>query len=219
MKRTRQAAGCAILILSLGLLVWSAWPPARTTQVIKITGEQFQKKRAGSSGSFEPLQLQVNWPSWIQAGRLAEIELIIEAQGILSAAAQPSEGSYPITQMIEARLELPGVQTAPNGVINRALTRDAPMDYHWQVRPLAKGHYPGSLWLHLTSINENAQGAPQHDLLSVQRLEIRADDLFGLTAYLTQILAVMGIILGLGLCSDVVYDWYVLKTDKRSEQK
>ena len=119
----------------------------------------------------------------------------------------PDISSDPAKPIIEARLDLSGVEIAPNEIISQVFPLTTPVEFHWQVRPPVSGRYPGAIWLHEIGLAENGQGTPEQRLVAIQAIEIRAVGFLGLNAYIAQILAILGIILGIGLSLDMFYEW------------
>ena len=213
MKNFRQAAGFVILVVSLSMLVWAAWPFSEAEQVVELTGDLIQKIGATTAPQIERLTLRTTWPVRLQVGRTAEIDVRL-------LAVQPNiaqETIMPLEGVIEARLELPGFQFAPDGIIRQAFTPATPVEFHWQVRPLVSGRYRGAVWLHRVEPPESGQESSLRHLISVRPVEIQALMLLGFNAYTAQLIGILGVILGAALCVDALFEWVSRKKKKRSK--
>lgn len=217
MKRLRQAVGLAILLFSLGLLVWAVWPSSVVERIVQLPGRQIQNSSDELLSPSAIYKLHTKWPGRMQAGSVAEIEVRLSAVDT-PISLPASIDSNPGKPIIEARLDLPGVEAAPDGIISQVLPMTTPVDFHWQVRPPVSGRYQGDIWLHEVGLAENGQGIPGRRLVALQSIEIRAVEFLGLNAYFAQILAIFGIILGIGLSVDLFYEWYMMYIKKRSKQ-
>mgnify|MGYP001768946074 CR=1 FL=1 len=170
--------GSSLLIAAGICLAWSAWPAPSRMRATNLPG-------------LESAALQVNWPGWLPAGRSGWVRLrIAPPEGF--QPVDPSDTPGQSWQAIEARLELPGVLAAPQGVIRQAWLPDRSLEFSWQIRPPVAGDYTGSIWLHLLD-------AENRRLLAVQEITIQATTLAGVAFYPAQVFGAVGGFLGVAL--------------------
>lgn len=180
------------LVIAAGIcLAWSAWPATSHLRATNLPG-------------LESALLQVNWPRWLPAGRSGWVRLrIAPPEGFQPVGPRNSPGQS--RQAIEARLELPGVLAAPQGIIRQAWLPDQALEFSWQVRPPITGDYPGSIWLHLLE-------AETRRLLAVQEITIQATTLAGFAFYPAQVFGVVGGFVGVAILGVAL--WPVLFKQK-----
>jgi hypothetical protein len=178
----------SILLIAAGIcLAWSAWPAPKRLRATNLPG-------------LSSAALQVNWPGWLPVGRSGWVRLKIAPSEVFQPVAPPAFPGQS-RQVVEARLELPGVFAAPQGIIRQAWLPDQSLEFSWQVQPPLAGEYSGSIWLHLLE-------AENRRLLAVQEITIQATTLAGFAFYPAQVFGAVGGVLGVALLSVAL--WPVL---------
>jgi hypothetical protein len=170
--------GSSLMVVAGICLAWSAWPAPIRLRATNLPG-------------LDSATLQVTWPGWLPAGRSGWVRLRISPSESFQQAAPPNPPGQS-QQAVEARLELPGVLAAPQGIIRQAWLPDQSLEFFWQVRPPVAGDYTGSIWLHLLE-------AENRRLLAVQEITIQASSLAGLAFYPAQVFGAVGGVLGAAL--------------------
>ncbi len=174
-------------------------------------------------------RLNLEWPAAIRAGDADVVKLTLEvdAEGDLQATAEFSGHDIrsEIVQIpdlydthrvfAEARLEMAGVEVAPNDLISQPLERGQKVAFYWSVRPSEVGDYRGVIWFYLRFVP--LDGSPEtRRPVTVQPIEIRAVDLLGLSGAPARILGGIGALLGSVFGLDNVIPW-VWKRFKKKE--
>ena len=100
--------------------------------------------------------------------------------------------------MVEARLELSGMQIIPQGELIEPLIPGQSVHLSWSIRSPENGTYGGMVWIHLRLI-PRAGGMENRIPLTAQRITIHAGDILGLGGAEARSLSVVGLALGLVL--------------------
>jgi hypothetical protein len=95
----------------------------------------------------------------------------------------------------EARLDLAGMQVAPNGATFEPLKPGQSATFFWSIRPSDAGTYRGTVWLHL-NFRDKTSGEENRIAVSAQVVEIEAVDFFGLPANVARTSGLLGSIIG-----------------------
>lgn len=223
----RRLVILVILASSIILLVWGLWPTVPQVRSMPIdlisTVPGFQDfseneidqpvttlpEGAEKSTFGQTRNLVLEWSSRVRTGDTGKIRLTLEPvregealdQNGTRPPARDELASAPRPLIIQARLDMPGIQTDPHGEILQPLRMGVPLVYQWSLRPQAEGNYRGTIWLHLLVISQTADETRRQPL-SVQVLEIESTSFLGLAGSEARLLGalglVMGIILGLG---------------------
>jgi len=140
-------------------------------------------------------------------GDILRLSLEIDEEGRLTPTAQTSGNRilsepveipnvYDTHQVyVEARLDLAGMQTSPEGVLREQLQPGRPATFLWSLRPTEVGDYQGTLWAHLVFAPRDG-GLEERSVLSAQTIEIQAVNLLGLGGPAARLLGGAGALLG-----------------------
>lgn len=127
-----------ILLVSLGLLIWTISP-----------GKPHQVKLVQPPVSFMSFTI-ARRPIWIDLPaslRRGEVEIIRLQIGAFTVEKAPSV-------LAEARLELPGVEIQPGEVIETAMRPGQPVTFEWEVKAANTTNLQGTIWVHLSHEGE-----------------------------------------------------------------
>ncbi|MFZ5818567.1 MAG: hypothetical protein ACOYYJ_01595 [Chloroflexota bacterium] len=157
----------------------------------------------------ETRHLTLEFPPVMRAGDATRIRLQLEVddQGNLTPTAVV-EGNVVTGQvvkipdlyethnvMVEARLDMAGMDVSPPGAISEPLQPGLPVTFYWSVRPDAPGLYQGTAWLHLQFVPKSG-GEGSRIPISVQFLEIEVRSLWGLSGGAARGLGTVGSAVG-----------------------
>jgi hypothetical protein len=121
------------------------------------------------------------------------------------------------TVLVEAQLDLAGMQVSPPGATFEPLQPGQPATFYWSIRPQDAGTYRGTVWLHL-NFRDKLSGEESRNAVSAQVVEIEAVDFFGFSVSLARTSGVVGSIIGgvigLPFLEDIVK--FLFKRRKRS---
>ncbi len=175
--------------------------------------------------------LIVEWPKRVRVGDSALVRLSLEMddQGTLTPTAFVEGEALELTPVeipnlyethrviAQARLDLAGVQVAPEGVMSEQLLPGMPTMFIWSVQPTEVGDFLGTIWLHLVFI-PNEGGSDSRLMLSAQNIDIRAVDLLGLGGRSARILGAVGSVLGGLISLDNLLQWGFSLLKKRMKK-
>jgi hypothetical protein len=199
----RRISGLLILLVSLLIFTWSVWPAKSASLLVGLPESVFTMGNQSNPQAGRVGEMQLVWPEGLQAGAGGSILLEIEARSLEPAQPADSLSAAVLPVQLEARLELPGVDTVPKGIIRQALPESQATKFTWHVRANRDGHYLGTLWLHSLVASGAIPGNLERRLVAALPLQIRASSLLGLGAYPAQVLGIIGILAGAALC----FDW------------
>jgi len=97
--------------------------------------------------------------------------------------------------LADARLDMVGVEFAPQGEISEALLPGKPVEFYWSVRAEDVGSYKGTVWLHLRFIPREG-GPASRMVLSGQIIQIESANLFGLSGKAARVAGSVGAVVG-----------------------
>jgi hypothetical protein len=176
----------------------------------------------------EARRLNLEWPAAIRAGDADVVKLTLEVdqEGGFQATAEFS-GHDTRSEIVEipdlydthrvfaeARLEMAGVEVAPNDLSSQPLERGEKVTFYWSVRPAEVGDYRGVIWFYLRFVP--LDGSPEtQGPVTIQPIEIRAVDLLGLSGAPARILGGAGALIGSVFGLDNVLPWLWKKIKKK----
>ena len=213
--KPRWVIGIALLVLSFFIIIWGMRTPAYQIREIPIYTMELQPTplEAVPVLTDNPAgRLILEWPDEIRVGDPASMRMTFLAN---DGEVEPAkEGSSSQTEMVrpgdppervlQARLELAGVQHTPTGEVSQALRLDHPVTFLWNLRPLERGAYEGKIWLHI-HFYEPAGGEESQRVLAAQPVAMRAAGLFGLTGSQGRAVGSIGLVIGALLGLDGLY--------------
>jgi hypothetical protein len=213
-RRIRLILALVILAISLVLLIWGFWPLLRQNQLLHIYGDSLPAL-AGKPMELtsEPLRvasiqltlteariLTLDWPAIIRLGDMDVVHLTLDVDEI-GFSSQKEESPRRITPNLdlyathsvvaEARLDLPGVQVTPSGMVSQPLLPGQSVKFTWQIRCTQTGKYRGVVWFYLSFAPLDGS-AESERAISAQSIEIEAIKLLGLNGE-TARLGVVGV--------------------------
>ena len=170
----------------------------------------------------EARRLTLEWPPTIRVGDSDVIRLTLEAdeQGNLTPTAQ-IEGHETRGETVfipdlydthnvlaEARMDMSGVQIAPEGEVREPLAPGQTVSFFWSVRPEEVGTYRGTIWVHLRFIPLDGSSESRKPL-TAQPIEVRAVNFLGLGGLAARLLGGLGTLVGSVLGLDNLLPWVI----------
>lgn len=177
----------------------------------------------------EARRLILEWPPTIRVGDsdVVRLRLELDQGGEVQVTAEfPGHETRSETVEIpdlydthnvfaEARLEMAGVQVAPNDLVSQPLLRGQAVTFYWSVQPQQVGTFRGALWFYLRFAP--LDGGPQTQRpITVQPIEIRAVNLLGLSGAPARLLGAVGTLAGsiFGLDNVLPWAWKLFRRKK-----
>jgi hypothetical protein len=221
-QKVRHSLSVLSLLTGVILFAWGAWPSRKDIHALVIYPREMQMTISGSAQAVDeqtPLSEQVNVPAILEVRRsILEVPVSIQTgnQGFIRLVFMPEAVSTGTSETqglqdiysthvvaVEARLEMGGLEVDPAGTLTRPLFLDQAVHFEWNLIPMQAGVYEGTVWLYLRFMPKD--GSPGHSWpVSVQRVEIRACSLLGLSGLQARRMGGAGTLLGLVLASDLL---------------
>lgn len=130
-----------ILVLSTVFFVIILLPRASQQEQLFISSGEGQLSRK--------MVLTIPKEVWLGSESSVQMDLEVADQANLL----PDDKKAPANnQVIEGRLDLPGVVVDPDGSISTPLTANTPVRFSWRIISLYAGEYSGNFWLYLNDI-------------------------------------------------------------------
>ena len=164
--------------------------------------------------------LVLEWPQAIRAGDAAVVSLSLEAdaEGNITPTAQVAGNQIrgePVTVpnvyathnvVVRTRLDLAGIQVAPQGEVAEPMQPGQTVTFFWSVRPTEVGHYVGMIWVHLEFVPRDPDSGlgTEQVTVSAQQFEFEATNLFGLGGSAARLMGGVGVVLGAMLGLDKI---------------
>ena len=205
----RRCLGIGIVTASLALLLWGLWPVSKNVRTELVSPAALPSVKSNQdlkAASLDRYSLTLEWPAVLRIGDTGQIRLQLEPQENSLGPSAGQEGG--VNRLVEVRLELPGFKPIPEGEALTPLHASQPVILQWRLQPQQPGVNQGTLWVHLRSLpNGSGQmGSPEtRQVLSAQKLQIRATSLLGLTGLQARIAGVIGCVVGILLILETFY--------------
>lgn len=212
----RRVFGILLLLFSLLAIYWGTRPVRFQSREIPIYAAELQPTPTTSAPALtgNPAgRLILEWPDEIRIGDPASMRLIFvpndepyNGEGDLAKDGSSSQPGAvgpddPLKRVLQARLDLVGIQHTPTGEIRQALRLDHPIIFLWNLRPQEPGAYDGKIWLHL-KFGTAGGGEEAQRVLAAQSVVLRSVGLFGLTGSLARAIGGIGLVIGAMLSLD-----------------
>ena len=142
-------------------------------------------------------KIELTWPAWVRVGDPGVIRLVLES------GDETTDASGKTGRLVQSRLEASGLKVVPTGEILEPLLPGRQAVFYWSVVPEQNGDHEALVWISIlsqTERGEREQSAGQ--LLTAQKVPIRAMELFGLNGQLARWLGGIGLVFGFALCLD-----------------
>lgn len=173
----------AVAAISISLMIWGLWPPARVTHQQLLLPEQ--------TGLPEARPLRLDFPVVIRVGEADRVSLSVEA-GDPAPASAPQDIYATDDVLAEARLDLSGAAIRPVDVVSEPLLPGQGVTFFWSIRPLEAGRSTGTVWFYLRFIPKDG-GTERRQTLSAQAIEIETVKFLGLEAESARWLGLAGV--------------------------
>lgn len=223
-QNVRRLVGLVIILPSLVILLWGLWPTSQMTRMVRVHLPEYSAQQSVAPSAEASHNLVLTWPARLRVGDRGLIQLSIEEASQLEVTTG-SETSLQTTNhgdgenrtsaetgnmLAEGRLELSGMLTVPSGEIYEPMGQDGRAVFFWNARPDRAGIFDGFVWLHLNAIipgeaHGGGTGTGNRSLLSAQRIQMTADDLFGMDGATARLLGAVGIAIAFLLLLDTLF--------------
>lgn len=153
------------------------------------------------------LSVVVETPERLRSGEIQQVSLTAE---LVEGETQPKNAdlapqSLPdSTLAIISRLDIPGMEVSPAGEFSQAMEPGRPAQFTWSLRARQAGSYSGTLWLYQAGLSGESQASAGRRLLLAQPVLFTATSLFGLGSTATQVMGIVGSVVGLALLADLL---------------
>jgi hypothetical protein len=202
--------GASVVLLMIGF-----WPQGHRSRLLSFSAETGSSGQPGSAPLLSTSStLLLEWPALIRMDDSGVIRLSFdpthgaalpagEGSGdpvfaSLEGSPQAKAPSGPV--LVEARLDMSGLEVDPTGMASMPLTIDQGVAFSWKVRPLLPGDYQGIVWLSLRSV-PLLEGSGSERALAALPLDIRVFSLPGFGTMPIRILGVAGMLASLILAT------------------
>lgn len=222
----RRSFGILLFSISMIIFIWGIIPNLEKVKELPISADEMhfiqllnvnENNRDFEIGLTDiqelhskPLDsyLNLRFPRKIRVGDIGIIRLSLDIPPQKSSESTgeslPSENEIDLIQqvfdeyhvIVETRLELVGFDYLPTGEISEALLPWKAVAFYWNIRPVDKGIYRGTIWMHIRFLPKNG-GDEIRQLLTAQTFEIESMDLFGLDGASARISGSIGLVIGL----------------------
>jgi hypothetical protein len=225
----RRGVALLVLLAALVLLAWGYWPFEDQTNSLLLSPADMQPAQwpsglqpAGLPAGLAARRLELTYPSVVRVGDIVSVRLTLApvAQGETlpgetstgqPAPTQASPGGYAV--IAEGWLDMAGFEYTPPGRTDQALLAGRPLTFVWRGRPEHSGVFEGVAWLHLNYLTPDNRLAARQ-VLSAQRIHIRATRLLGISGNLARLLGSACLVLGIVFGLDGVALWILRKWQK-----
>lgn len=177
----RLSAG-AFLLISAALLAWGYWPADRLVRILSVSSDL---AAAGSAPA--RWQTTVTSPVRIRLGDSDLLQLTIAPESAARGADLELAGPY----LTHARLDLPGVDVQPAGLISEPMPVGGAASYFWSVRASHVGKYSGTVWLYVSPA-PSGFGDSARVPMAAQPVRLEVLSFFGLAGAAARTLGTIG---------------------------
>jgi hypothetical protein len=210
-NRLGGLASGLLIVASVALLLTGFWPQVVRSQSLSFNAETGSPAQSGSIPLLtSPRTLHLVWPVLVRLGDSGTIRLTFNpiaradlpgGDGSLNrASASPirlSRGDFAQSPvLVEARLEMSGMEIEPLGTTSTPLIIDQGLSFSWTVRPSLPGDYRGIVWLSLRSLPPSS-GAEMERALAAIPVDIQVFSVLGFGTGPLRILGGSGVLTGL----------------------
>jgi hypothetical protein len=212
--------GILILLISMVVLLWGIWPQEtviRSFQKFLITPSIFPFHSAIP----ENRTLVLEWSPRLRVGDVSFLRVKLDNdQEEIPSPTTDAGGGDPGVEMyaepnlpplqnviVEARLDMAGMQYAPSGEISESLRQGQPLMFLWSVRAPKIGIYRGTVWLHVRYLPLSGEGEIRK-VLSAPRVETESINFLGLGGTAARIMGSVGLAVGVMLGLDGLWSWF-----------
>lgn len=149
------AAAILLVITGVAILVFTAWPlPKRTVT------NPFPPAYSLDYPEMQPVLLErentIVIPEKLRAGQTGTVKFSFQANE--TAKAPPATGQSEPSYLLEAHLEIPGMQVKPGDSILQPVNSSTDLVYSWEIQAEESGVYQATLWIYLlVPVNGNQQ--------------------------------------------------------------
>jgi hypothetical protein len=203
LRKARIGLGLPILAISIFILVWGIWPAHRETRIRPVSVPAGRPQEGNR-------QITLLFPPKIRTGDTGIVRLTLDDQdnllptpqsaGIAAGDNTTLSSNFDDTQKVvaEARFDIPGMNVRPSELISASISGGQSAVFYWTLRPDIVGEWRGTIWVYLRTVDK-ATGQERRETVSAQMVEIKAVDLFGLSAKQARLVGIAGSVIGLAL--------------------
>ena len=200
-----------VLTGSIVLLVMGFWPQGTRSRLLFFPAESMSPGQLETPPTLPSARsLKLEWPTAIWLEDSGQIHLSFEPgsgggptpaggsgdTGSSNPSGAPEEGNPISHTLVEAQLDMAGVESDPTGMASAPLPLDQGVSFSWTVRPPVDGSYRGVVWLYLRSVPLTG-GAGSRRALAALPIEIQTVSHLGLGGGAVRILGVAGTLVSL----------------------
>ncbi len=153
------------MLAAVVLFLISSWPLPRQRETL-----DFPAAYSLDNPEMPPVVLHrviyTSIPQKMRIGEFVSVKLEF-APAISSEIPERVTTESTGTYFLEARLEIPGVTVTPGSSITQPLIAHKTLHYTWELIPLQKGEYPGTLWVYVVVVDDTTQKPEYRPVLAV----------------------------------------------------
>ena len=186
---TRRLGAATLLLISAAFLAWGYWPADRFVRTQSVGSD-----RAVAGTVPARWQTTLVSPVRIRMGDSALLQLTVGPESAAGAADSEPTGAY----LAHARLDLPGLDVQPSGLISEPMPVGGAASYFWTVRGSRVGKHDGTAWLYISRAPSGID--PQEPVpIAAQPVRLEVAALFGLGGGAVRTLGTIGSLISLPL--------------------
>lgn len=197
----RHFIGFLLICGSFILGIWIYYPLDEQDQITDIPGIGQQR---------------LVWTPVIRSGDIKDVKLEFSSddqQHLIYSFINDQEDDIEITKpiivgtthhvLIEARIEIPGLEILPNEEISQPFSQGENLNFIWQIVPKYSNHFSGDVWLYVHLLPLESEIGTRRPVL-IRGITIHSIDLFGLNIRVVKLVAIFGMGIAFILWSDMV---------------
>jgi hypothetical protein len=214
--------GVVILLVCAQVYIFSARPQSSSAQPtsqpgsIQATSPSPSDVPNPQSPTLMPLpaiperrRLIIEFPPEMRAGDSEIVRLTLEVDDLGNLTPTAEIGGNVITGKVveipnlyethnviaETRFDIAGMEVRPADLVSEALSPGQAITFRWSIHPSDVGVYQGTIWFYLRFV-EKSSGAESRKTISAQVVEIKAENLWGLSGNWARITGIVGSVVG-----------------------
>jgi hypothetical protein len=217
LHKLRKVVAAAILLLSLGLLVWAILPNKREVVMLVLPPIEMWQSSSGreiAPAILETRRVRLEYPESLRIGDQGVILLNLEtvkedpSSPIIQNGLSNAYNSYNV--MAEAKFEVAGVRVEPANPTRVSMPPGQPVRFKWQISAEQAGAYGGNVWLSLRFLPLDGS-TPIQEPIYVKEVWIKTTSLLGFSGTTARLVGGVGVLLSLLLVFNDMIDWWKKK--------
>jgi hypothetical protein len=182
--------GLILMALSIGLVVWSLWPPTNQRQTLKINSEYVQStdwQDCQPLARLSEYDFELVVPRAVWKGETGSILLTLHSSTGSQVEAAGSEGC---SLAIETSLAINNLQSQPGEVILQPFVGAQTQSFIYTISAREDAPIRGKLWVYAVLSNADGTGGERLPLFAIP-IEMRVWSIFSLPPILVRYCAFM----------------------------